>query len=197
MRFGKLLYEERAPRKLLLQTLAALCGYSIATLSQIERGVLLPTDEAADKIMSSLGLDEEARKRFRLALKKDRADAKKKEAKPKSAFGVALRDLLKELNITSSKLNEHLGRPVSTVNAWVSGSLLPGSNTVADELIPALRSLGADDSKLQALKLVYLRDQLPHLLRFEFLDEEIRASMVSAAYEAAKMELLPSNGEDK
>jgi transcriptional regulator with XRE-family HTH domain len=171
--------------------LAQLVGFSTAMLSQIERGEALPSDQAADRLMDLLGLDEATREHFCQALKRDRAEAKK-GVQPEFATGTALRDVLKRRGITNPQLTQRLGRPVSTVNRWVAGSLFPGSATIAEELIPTLTALGAESKDIQELKFAAFSDDLARWgARLDYLSDAERESIVINTHEFAEETLLP------
>lgn len=185
MRFGKKLRTLRESHQTLMQELARAAGLSIATLSQIEAGRLVPTDETAEKFLAALGLDEESRQQFHSTLKKDRAEWEK-QPKERLLFGGELRALLKRINVSGSELARRIKYPTSTVGALVAGSLLPGDALLMDSLIPELQRLGATDAELRALKVAHLQDILSRSLSLKYLSDDVQKKTISLALKEAK-----------
>ena len=190
VRFGELIRKLRDERNLLVQELASRSNFSIGTISQIERGILIPVDDTAKRVIDALEkggkpIDDNTRVELYSALLKDRTE---KENKPKEslAFGNALRDLLKKLGLSGSDLTS---RPRSTINAWVTGTLLPGDKALVEELIPELERLGASTADVQALKLAHLRDILSKSLALIYLNMDAQEKVANAAISKAKNQI--------
>jgi DNA-binding XRE family transcriptional regulator len=195
MKFGEQFRELRVsrPRPMLQQDVAALAGVSIATVSQIERGTLIPSNQTAKKLMDTLErsgepIDRATRAAMYRNLKQERAERGERAGKQHGslAFGAALRELLAELNLSGADLTS---RPRSTINAWVTGILLPSDKTLVEELIPELKARDASDANIQTLTLAHLRDVLSKSLALAYLNEDAQKKVTSAALRSAETEL--------
>lgn len=193
MSFGERIRKLRNERHLLIQELANRAGLSAATISQVERSLFIPPDDTVRKLIDALGkvgkpINNNTRDELFHVLKKDRAE-KEYEPKESLAFGGALRDLLKRLNLSGSALTS---RPRSTIHAWVKGILLPNDKTLVEELIPEVKGLGASDSDLKSLYLAHLHDVLDKSLQLEYLTENMQKEIILQTIGQAEFVMFPN-----
>ena len=186
MKFGKQIRNLRIERSLLVQELAQRANLSAASVSSIERGKIVPIDETANKLIDALEkggwpIEDKTRNELYHALEKDRVK-KANEPKESLAFGAVLQSLLEKLNLSPSDLKS---RPRSTINAIVSGVLLPSDTLLSDELMPELSSFGASKNDLHPLYLAHLQDILTRSRQLQYLTEDKRRELLAGFMEQA------------
>lgn len=188
MKFGSDLRRIREDSGKQQKDLAAQSEISPSMLWRIETGNELPTLELAETLLNKLGVAAQVRKEMLRVLGKERDERglrlKKREKKGARAdamlsFGKELQGVLKRLEISAAEFGRTMNRPASSVQAWVSGILLPSDETIVQDIIPMLEEAGASGEELRGLKSAHLKDSLTKALNLSYLSEVERQELIS------------------
>lgn len=173
MKFAERIRRIREDRAMDQKTLASKTGYSDTLISRIESGHELPGEEAAKKIFDALNVDRGTRLKLKGVLKKERqAKIKPSEQKYIDEFAKALSEILADLGMNATEFSEHTKRTYVTASYWLSGRLLPGGESLENEVVKFFRYKGVSERNIRRLKRAHLRTQIAKLLRLEYLDEK-------------------------
>lgn len=175
MKFGTTLRKMREENGLQQKEVASAAGISPAMLYRVETGKTLPTEETAKAILETLNIDPQTIDSLLEAVKSER----EKKSQPKKegiALSAALNELIGRIDMTATELSKWIDRPFSSVQAWVSGRLLPSDTTLTTDILPALKKAGASEDDLNVLKGAHLQDSLVKALNLSYLndDEQIK-----------------------
>ena len=184
MKFGENLRSIRLSRYIKQKDLAAAAGFSPALLSRFESGKQVPTEATARKLLRALGIEERSQEDL-LALRDEDEAAQRRVFTKRLTFGEALTSVLGRSGgppvatfvqqVQRSALEKGRRPPTrAAVYAWLSGRLLPGDETFAEELQPILQAAGASDDDLRKLKLAHMKDVLARSLELAYLTEQER-----------------------
>jgi transcriptional regulator with XRE-family HTH domain len=160
-------------------------GVSPAMVWRIETGRDLPSDDMAGRMFEVLKLDPTLRAELSELLKQERIEQNRRREvekqsgrrKARSAFGTALRRILKQLDITATELGREIGRPSSSALAWAA-HLLPDDKILNDEIIPYLQSAKVKEEQINKLKQIHLETSLRRSLDLAYLSEREQSELL-------------------
>jgi transcriptional regulator with XRE-family HTH domain len=218
--FGSLVRQERELRGIEQKALAKQVELSQGMIWQVETGKVIPVRDTAEKIIRALialGMDKSKKEPLLQAAEQGR-EAKKKAAQTKAsddktdgrssrrevkakAFAEAISVLLfVHLDVSVPEFAEKIAqlkerRPPDTVRSWVKGFIPASAETLKDELIPALKELGASDTQIKRLKIAHTRDVLERAMNLPYWDDREQRHILQRLTNSLK-NVVRNLGED-
>lgn len=172
-----LMTTHRADRKQLLARIEK----SAATLSRIERGTLLPSDQTAASLLEALGASRDERTAAITALERDR---RRKVRATYPHFAEALRTTLERAGVLASEAAAHLGVTQQALYLWKKGFALPSGDQLG-VLVRLLDRRGAARADLAHLRAQHTYDVLMNDPRLQHLTNDERRQIAQRSSHAA------------
>ena len=175
--FGSMLKKKRLERRYQAKQLAMLTGLSAGSISHIESGRMLPSDESAGQIMKVLGLAENEQKEWLAVLESERSARRASTVDESFEFGDVLSEIIESYGLSLKDLARRAGLKSGYFGLIVKGQKLPG-DSAAHNLYKVLLKLGVSNEEVLRLRTAHITDivwrSLPDYIEYGERDEIVR-----------------------